>query len=275
MEANGAAAACIPPRPPVHHLGCAAGRAVGQPGPGRSWLLVGLGALLLMGYGWARVMRDRVTAGGGRSARGSSRATSCARFTLINGILPVLWAHVRDRSEVPGCNVDRVEAIGGQAERRWTMAGLCQRQGVPPRPAGPGDERPALAASSASPRHYSEVDFIMVYRGPHTCPTWNCAGVRRAAPSRRDAPSRGPFRWAACVGTPRAARCVHWPATAHRGDIMVLEFDREPSGDLWLVVDLDATGAKAESQSRGDQGMPLSLAASLAARVPSPRRTPR
>jgi uncharacterized protein (DUF58 family) len=36
---------------------------------------------------------------------------------------------------------------------------------------------------------------------------------------------------------------VHWPATAHRGKLMVKEFEREPSGPadaVWVLIDLDA-----------------------------------
>jgi hypothetical protein len=44
-------------------------------------------------------------------------------------------------------------------------------------------------------------------------------------------------------------RLVHWPTTAHRGRLTVKELEQEPSGDVWIVLDLDAAvqqGAGAE-----------------------------
>ncbi len=35
-------------------------------------------------------------------------------------------------------------------------------------------------------------------------------------------------------------RAIHWRQTAHHGEFMVKEFDLEPSGDLWIALDLEA-----------------------------------
>ena len=101
-----------------------------SPDPAWSWLLAGLGALILLSYGYARALRDHVT--GGRQAFGTWVVAGDElreRFTLTNsGWLPVLWARVRDGSDVPGYRVDRVESVGSRAVRRWSVAGVCQRQ---------------------------------------------------------------------------------------------------------------------------------------------------
>ena len=37
-------------------------------------------------------------------------------------------------------------------------------------------------------------------------------------------------------------RYIHWPTSAHRGDLTVKEMELEPSGDVWIVLDLDRAG---------------------------------
>lgn len=270
MEANGAPTRRMYPSSALPFIAWAALLVVQLVSPDRawSWLLVGLGALILMGYGWARVMRDRVTAE--RRTLGTWVVAGDElheEFTLVNnGVLPVLWAHVRDRSEVPGYSVDRVESVGGHAERRWTMAGLCQRRGV--FRLGPWDlEMSDPLGFFRVTQHYSDVTTIMVYPRASYLP--NLELPRGRAPGRSISPERSVEETIQVGGVRQYTagdplRRVHWPATAHHGDIMVREFDREPSGDLWLVVDLDAA-VQAGAEAEATQEYAVILAASLAA----------
>ena len=65
-------------------------------------------------------------------------------------------------------------------------------------------------------------------------------------------------------------RYVHWPTTAHRGQLMVKELELEPSGDVWIVVDLDAAIQRGEGPD-GTLEYSIVLAASLAAEMVSGR----
>ena len=56
---------------------------------------------------------------------------------------------------------------------------------------------------------------------------------------------------------------VHWPSTARHASLMVREFDREPSGDLWLIVDM-AAEVQAGRDAEATQEYAVILAASLA-----------
>jgi uncharacterized protein (DUF58 family) len=60
-------------------------------------------------------------------------------------------------------------------------------------------------------------------------------------------------------------RRIHWPKTAHHDRLMVREFDREPSGDVWLILDLDRS-VQAGADAEATQEYAVILAASLAAR---------
>jgi uncharacterized protein (DUF58 family) len=59
-------------------------------------------------------------------------------------------------------------------------------------------------------------------------------------------------------------RRIHWRATARHDRLMVREFDREPSGDLWLIVDMDAA-VQGGKGAEATQEYAVILAASLAA----------
>ena len=59
---------------------------------------------------------------------------------------------------------------------------------------------------------------------------------------------------------------IHWPSTARTGTLMVKEFDLEPSGNLWIVVDLHRQWQAGE----GDQSTleyAINIAGSLAHKV--------
>ncbi len=61
-------------------------------------------------------------------------------------------------------------------------------------------------------------------------------------------------------------RYIHWPKSAHRGDLAVKEMELEPSGDVWIVLDLNRqahSGQGAESTLEYAIVVAASLAAAL------------
>jgi len=233
------------------------------------WLLVGLGLLLLIGYGWARLLRDSVS--GERRVLGTWVVAGDQlreQFTLTNaGWLPALWAEVRDGSEVPGYRADRVEAVGGHERRKWTRIGICQRRGV--FRLGPWDLRMAdpLGLFEVT-QHYPATTTILVY--PRAAHLPGLELPRGRAAGREAVAERAAIETIRVGGvrqhvTGDSLRRVHWPATAHHDKLMVREFDREPSGDVWLVVDLDAR-VQAGRDAEATTEYAVILAASLVAR---------
>jgi uncharacterized protein (DUF58 family) len=65
-------------------------------------------------------------------------------------------------------------------------------------------------------------------------------------------------------------RHVHWPSTAHRSHLMVKELELEPTGDVWIVPNLDAAVQRGEGRS-GTLEYTIILAASMAAEMVSGR----
>ena len=66
-------------------------------------------------------------------------------------------------------------------------------------------------------------------------------------------------------------RHVHWPTTARRGHLMIKELELEPSGDVWIVVDLHAAVQRGEGAT-GTLEYSIVLAASMAAEMVSGRQ---
>jgi uncharacterized protein (DUF58 family) len=193
------------------------------------------------------------------------------RFNLHNDAwLPILWAEVRDHSDLPGYNASRATGLGPRASSRWTTEGTCQKRGVytlgptevitsdpfglfevtlrydyqetfvvfPPVAALPKLVEPRGMARGSAHTNIRSLDF-----------TTNASGIRQYIPGD-------------------ALKRIHWRSTAKRSqigqeEIYVKEYDLEPSGDLWLVLDLDAQ-VQAGQELESTEEYAIILAASLA-----------
>lgn len=168
------------------------------------------------------------------------------RFVLHNDSwLPALWLTIRDKSNLPGYQVSRAIGIGGHSTNRWTTEGSCERRGIynlGPTELYTGD--PFGLFEIALKHDYQET--FVVYPPIAALPriieprglergdarthirtldlTTNFASVRQYVPG--DALNR-----------------IAWRTTARRSteieSIFVKEFDLEPSGDVWFLLDMD------------------------------------
>jgi uncharacterized protein (DUF58 family) len=116
-------------------------------------------------------------------------------------------------------------------------------------------------------QHYPSTTTIMVYPRASYLPVLELP--RGRASGRATTAQRSPAE-TINVGGLRdfvagdTLRRVHWKASARHDRLMVREFDREPSGDLWIIVDMDA-GVQAGRAAEATQEYAVVLAASLAA----------
>ena len=212
-----------------------------------SWLLVGLTAILAIGYVWARQMRDRVIAS--RELRGTWVVVGDVlqeHFWLQNAsLLPVLWAEVVDGSDVPGYRADRVETAPAQGSRHWQTQEACQRRGL--FTLGPWELHLGDPFGLFHVVHrYADTRTLLVYPRVMHLPALNLPRGAAAGASRTSQRSVEPTVAASGVRDyvpGDALRRVHWPLTAHRDALMVREFDLEPSGNLWIVLDLERAQA--------------------------------
>lgn len=240
--------------------------------PDRIWttFLVGLLGLTLASFIWARDL-----------ARGLS-AERRLRFGWVSvgdrleeefalhhrGGLPALWVEIYDESTVPGYQVGAVRAVGANDRVRWRQASVCTRRGqytLGPWELHSGDPFGLFRVI----RRYDDRQEIVIHPPIHSAlpvplPPGTTEGRARTrarswqatvnAATVRDYHSLDPYHW------------IHWPTTARRDALYVRQFDRDASGDLWLVLDVQAA-AQLGDGPQGTEEHAVLLAASLAARA--------
>lgn len=173
-------------------------------------------------------------------------------FELHNASnLPVLWAEFLDQSDLPGYNPGRVIGCGSNTSYRWNAKLTCRRRGVyrlGPHQLVLGDPFHLFTLTITFP----ESETVLIYpRVLHLPPVQLPQGSTTGS-ARRQRPLWG-AQPAATVRDYQFAdslRYVHWPTTAHRGTLMVKELETEPSGAVWIVLDLD----QAAHSGEGDLG---------------------
>ncbi len=239
--------------------------------PDRTWtyLLGGLAALLGFSYLWAYdlllgIQIERVSQGMWVVA--GDRLNE--RWSLFNaGALPLLWATVRDRSSIPGYHIDRVVAAGSRAGYTWETEGVCSHRGVftlGPWSVSGGDPLGLFEIEITFP----EVRTLLVYPRVMRLPQIDLPRGSAGGALRQPRPTQAATLLTSHVRpyTPGdSLRLIHWRKSAQQSRFMVRQFDLEPAGDLWILLDLDAavqSGEGAESTVE----YAIVLAASLAAR---------
>jgi uncharacterized protein (DUF58 family) len=245
--------------------------------PDRVWntLLVGFGGLFLIAYLWARLLAQGLHAERRLRFRWVSVGDQLhEQFTLINkGQLPALWVEILDFSNVPGYQPAIVRSVSGSSIDQWKETAVCQQRGQ--FRLGP------WAIRSSDPfgiftvtRHYPAHEEIIIHPPIHgnlsiPLPAGQSSGRVRArqkswqattnAASVRDYRPNDPLRW------------IHWPTSAHRGELFVREFDLDAAGDIWILLDM-ATAVQLGSGINSTEEHAVLLAASLAAKALSQNR---
>jgi len=152
-----------------------------------------------------------------------------------------LWVEVIDQSELPGHRLSRVVSLAGQAKVSWRAKTWCTRRGrfrLGPMllrsgdPFGLFERRLLVPATHQLVVYPALIDLSTVRlpagelpggnqlqkRTPYVTP--NVAGIRQYQPG--DSFNR-----------------IAWSASARTGQLMVKEFELDPSTDVWLVLDGD------------------------------------
>ena len=240
--------------------------------PARIWVGIILGLALVLGisYLWAFLLRD------GLSARRHLRGAWVLAGDMLNETfvvendfgMPAMWVEVIDHSELPGYHVDWVASVDAKNHQSYQAEGRCQHRGVftiGPWELRTGDPLGLFRVTI----EYPETRSILVYPRAMVLPDLHLP--------RGDAPgaartNRRTLHTTTTVATVRPyvpgdpLRSIHWRQTARQGEFMVKEFDIEPSGDLWIVLDLDAT-VQAGEGAASTLEYAITLTASLATQM--------
>ena len=237
--------------------------------PSRVWITLFwvIGGMTIAGYYWAREMAHQLVLH--RERRGDWVQVGDRleeRFTLINNSwLPMLWGEVDDESTLPDYRVSRLASCGSNGILRWMADAECKRRGI--FTLGPWSLRTqdpfGFFSVSLS---YDETDVIVVYPPvvhlpeislPRGLATGSSRARRRVTTTVVEATQTRYY----VPGYP--LHQIHWPSTAHKGELVVREAEDQVSGSLWIVLDLEkSVQAGKEEESTEEYG--VILAASLA-----------
>jgi uncharacterized protein (DUF58 family) len=237
--------------------------------PSRAWmvLLAAFGGTWLLAFIWVHSLgrhlhlrRERhigwVQAGGQIEER----------FTVSNhSFFPALWLELRDRSTLPGYNIDTTLSVRGGEFKQWDSAGSCDQRGL--YYLGDAD------LVSGDPFGIYEVT---VHDSARTS-LIVLPQIARISPleiSRAGAYGEGKPRPNALHQTISASgvreyqpedsmRLIHWPTTARTNKTFVKLMENAPDANWWILLDLD-TRAMLGSGWESTEEQSVSLAASLA-----------
>lgn len=236
--------------------------------PAVAWrmLLITSIALTALCFAWARSLALGITILRGRRygwAQVGDRLEE--HFELRNAsVFPLLWLEIQDASTLPGYRARRVESLGGHSAKRWTIDTVCARRGVyrlGPMTLRCGDPFGLFEVE----RGYDDAETFVVYPPLSRLPrldlprgaAWGQARVRRRA-----------LEWTTNASGVRhyapgdELRSVHWPTSARHDGLYVKEFELEPSGNVWVVLDLDSR-VQAGSGEESTEEYAVIFAASL------------
>jgi uncharacterized protein (DUF58 family) len=237
--------------------------------PSRIWLtiIIALGIALVSSWVWARQMKNYVSLTREKRytwTRVGDRLEE--RFTLrSHSVLPVLWAEIDDQSTVPGYNPNLVTGVDGNGARsQWTVSGICTQRGV--FNLGPTTLRMGEPLGL----------FVVIHHNPATIPLMvlppilDLPGIQVAPGGqvsegrpRPYAPQPTILATSVRAHVPGdSLRMIHWPTSARRDELFVRTFDGSPTGNWWIILDLDESVHTGEGDASTLE-QSITLAASL------------
>jgi uncharacterized protein (DUF58 family) len=161
-----------------------------------------------------------------------------------------------------------VASLSERTSQSVTREGQCQRRGV--FTLGPWELRAGDPMGFFTMvRRYEDTRSILVYPRAMQLPDLRLPRGSAPGPARTTRRT-AQFTTQASSVRPYVAgdemRRIHWRQSAHHDSLMVREFDLEPSGDLWLVLDLEL-GVQAGEGIESTLEYGVTLAASLATQM--------
>lgn len=245
--------------------------------PYRGWriLIVGLTGALLLSWFWTRSLgRGLDLTRQMRFGWAQVGDRLVERFTVYNkGWAPAVWAEVADRSTLPGYWVSRGTGIAARDVIRWHTEAVCLRRGLftlGPTQIVSGDPFGVFTVTLDYPASLPllvlppivplpSIDVAPGGRLGEARPRSNLVDRTVSASTVREYAPGDSRRW------------VHWRTTARRNELFVRQFESTPSGDWWILLDMDEHVQVGEADEATDEHG-IILAASLADRGVRARR---
>ena len=237
----------------------------------RTWeiLFISFGGTLALGYFWARSLEKNLWLN--REMRsGWAQVGDQLRenfFIANDSRFPALWVTILDYSTFPGYQVNTARFIEGRSIKRWIKGSLCKNRGY--YNFGPTELEAGDPFGLFSVRvHYPESRNILIVPPVIPLPSIEIAtgdrigdgGTRKHSPERTvTAASVRDY----CTGDD--LHTIHWLTSARRDDLFVRVFDRTPSSDWWIFLDMDEYVQLGEGQEATEE-YAIIMAASISDR---------
>lgn len=239
--------------------------------PHKAWgiLMIGLGGALVIAFFWARSLYKGL-------AFERDRRTSLAkvgdqlqeRFMLWNeGRFPALWVTIVDYSTFPRYQVNTARYVSGKSVRRWIKGSACYQRGVytlGPTDIEAGDPLGIFKVSL----HYPQTQSMLVVPPVIGLPSIEIAtgdrlgeGGTKVRTLQRTVTTSGVREYV----PGDSLFSVHWMTSARHDDLYVKMFDRMPTSDWWVFVDMDE-GVQYGADLNATEEYGIILAASIADR---------
>ena len=173
------------------------------------------------------------------------------RFIVQNtSSLPLHWLEFADSSRLPGYNPRQVVSCGGGSSYQWRAEANCTQRGVfrlGPHTLRTADPFGLFSLEISDSRSESLLVYPRVaHIPPLELPRGNLSGQDR----RRRAYSGSERSQAVRAYRPGdSLRHVHWPISARQGELIVTDIETEPSGDLWIVLDVNRAVQSGRAES--------------------------
>ncbi len=209
-------------------------------------IIVALLLLVTLSWAWSRVSLNRI---GVKRVLLSDRVRVGEQvreeITLMNhSWLPKLWVEIEDHSTLPGHAAGRVVSVGGKRGTSWIAETTAVRRGtyrLGPFTAAGGDPFGLFPRSREIPIEHGLVVYpVLLDVTQIGFPTATMSGgFTRNRTLALSSPTVSSIREYA-PGDPMNR--IAWAASARKGELMVKEFDPDPTADLWIVLDLSEDG---------------------------------
>lgn len=205
-------------------------------------LALALLVILVVSWVWARLSLSGISVVR-RTAADRAQVGQSLQETLAvrnSSRIGKLWVELLDRSSLPGHDPGRVVGVPGRSAVEWDTRTVCVRRGryhLGPIDIRSGDPLGIFTSRLA----YSETPEVIVY--PAVVGLRE-AGIPEGALSGGSALERRTHHVTSNVAGVRdyipgdAFNRISWSATARLGQIMVKEFDLDPTADVWILLDL-------------------------------------
>jgi uncharacterized protein (DUF58 family) len=236
----------------------------------KGWLilLIALGGAWMLSYFWAWTLAKNLQIKRkiryGWAQVGDRLEES---FTLINhSRVPALWVEVIGQTNMPNYWANQVRSVKQESQIRWLIRGVCTRRGL--YTLGPTTLKTCDPFSIYTVTLHDPASTTLMVMPPVVpLPAIQIAPGGKAgegSTARVNAPERTVS--SASVReyiSGDSMRWIHWPTSAKHNELFVRVFEGTPTGDWWILLDLDQAVQIGEAEnSTQEQG--IILAASLA-----------